>query len=275
MLTNNQQLFNYYLGDDSVEDYPFRLVSAGASAANGISRIARTNYEFLTIELVTKGKGYLDTPNGQLECPTNSIYFLHKGLDHAYWSDLDDLWTKEFFICQGPLIDYLLKAYRMENVFIIEDCGELRDYMRQFALLEDGLDSHFKAAVIFHRFLQELYLKKYGKPKDSKTVKPVIELKRKLDAHIEEKADLEKICNGLGFSKAYMIRLFKQHTGDSPYDYLMNKRMESAKILLQHSTLSIKEIAERFCFSDQYYFSNYFKKHTGISPTGFREGISL
>jgi AraC family transcriptional regulator len=68
-----------------------------------------------------------------------------------------------------------------------------------------------------------------------------------------------------------MVRLFKKHMGVTPHEYILRRRMETAQLLLKHSTLSIKEIAERLVFSDQYHFSNYFKKCSGMSPSRFRK----
>ena len=53
----------------------------------------------------------------------------------------------------------------------------------------------------------------------------------------------------------------------------MEKKMEQARILLRHSPLSIKEIAERLGFSSQYHLSGYFKSRTGVSPRRFRQTI--
>ena len=50
----------------------------------------------------------------------------------------------------------------------------------------------------------------------------------------------------------------------------MNKKVETAKRLLLYSRLSVKEIAARLSFSDQYYFSNYFKRKTGAAPRTYR-----
>jgi AraC-like DNA-binding protein len=47
--------------------------------------------------------------------------------------------------------------------------------------------------------------------------------------------------------------------------------MELRKSLLSESKLLIKEISARCGFENEYYFSNRFKKHTGISPTEYRK----
>ena len=48
------------------------------------------------------------------------------------------------------------------------------------------------------------------------------------------------------------------------------QKMELAKRLLLYSSFSIKEIAAHLAFSDQYYFSNFFKMKTGLSPRTYK-----
>jgi len=47
--------------------------------------------------------------------------------------------------------------------------------------------------------------------------------------------------------------------------------ISEAKVLLTSSNKKITEIASELNFNDQYYFSNFFKKHTGLNPSGFKE----
>ena len=61
----------------------------------------------------------------------------------------------------------------------------------------------------------------------------------------------------------------------TPYEYLMEQKTESARNLLKYSLLSVKEIADRLGFFDQYYFSNYFKQKNGISPLEYRKKYGL
>jgi AraC-like DNA-binding protein len=56
-----------------------------------------------------------------------------------------------------------------------------------------------------------------------------------------------------------------------PYTYLLRERLTLARQLLETTPMPVKEIADRLRYADQYYFSNAFKKETGLSPTAFRE----
>ena len=64
--------------------------------------------------------------------------------------------------------------------------------------------------------------------------------------------------------------IFKKHTGMSPLDYIISKRINLACRLLNQTNLDISQIAERVGYMDQYYFGRIFKKKMGISPGRYR-----
>lgn len=69
----------------------------------------------------------------------------------------------------------------------------------------------------------------------------------------------------------YLNRIFKIRTGNTIFAYLNNIRLEQAKQLLTTSRLSLKEISVKSGFSDEYYFSRFFKKQIGIAPSLYRQ----
>jgi YesN/AraC family two-component response regulator len=64
--------------------------------------------------------------------------------------------------------------------------------------------------------------------------------------------------------------VFKDQTGESPINYLINLRLEKAKNLLVSTESPIKSIAQAVGYKDAYYFSKLFKKYCGHSPCKFR-----
>ncbi|MEB2774382.1 helix-turn-helix domain-containing protein [Algoriphagus sp. D3-2-R+10] len=63
----------------------------------------------------------------------------------------------------------------------------------------------------------------------------------------------------------------KTHTGKTAQMVVYGLIASEAKRLLIYENLSVKEIAFRLGFKDPFYFSNFFKKHIGVSPKVFRE----
>ncbi|MBD1919522.1 helix-turn-helix transcriptional regulator [Microcoleus sp. FACHB-831] len=67
-------------------------------------------------------------------------------------------------------------------------------------------------------------------------------------------------------SPYYFLRLFKQRTGITPHQYILQRRIEKAKHLLKYSELSIADIAALTGFSDQSHLTRCFKRIVGITP---------
>ena len=79
---------------------------------------------------------------------------------------------------------------------------------------------------------------------------------------------LSKVCN---LSSSGFRRLFRQVMGISPIDYVQKQTMSRAMNLLSVGELSITEAALECGFQDAFYFSRFFRKHTGMSPSAWRK----
>lgn len=78
------------------------------------------------------------------------------------------------------------------------------------------------------------------------------------------------VANLTFYSEPHLYRLCKERFGQSPKQMIRELRIERAKQLLEHTDWSLAEIASRLGFSDQFNFSNGFKKQVGQSPTAYR-----
>lgn len=92
----------------------------------------------------------------------------------------------------------------------------------------------------------------------------------KINSSPEKDYYLPELAKDAGYSKDHFSRIFKKFTGESFIDYVINSRIESAKILLLSSSYSIQKIAAMLGYNDLYFFSKQFKNKTGQSPTLYR-----
>ncbi len=91
--------------------------------------------------------------------------------------------------------------------------------------------------------------------------------------YMEKELSLQRASDYLHISPQYLSRLFKAETGETFGSFLADFRAKKAIILLKDQELKIYEIAERCGYATQHYFSNAFKKETGMSPMDYRAQI--
>mgnify|MGYP001262989421 FL=1 len=104
----------------------------------------------------------------------------------------------------------------------------------------------------------------------SKTDEIIMKAKVRLEENYDTGISMEEIAEELNISYVWFRTYFKKHTGFSPYEYLLNIKINNAKILLQSTNYSVKEIAALSGFNSQYQFSKIFKLKTGKPPTDFK-----
>jgi transcriptional regulator GlxA family with amidase domain len=92
-------------------------------------------------------------------------------------------------------------------------------------------------------------------------------MKRNLEKKILLK-DIAKIC---GLSIRHCTRLFCQHCGSSPVNFLKELRLSQAKNMLANTGLSVKQIALTVGYDDPFHFSSQFKQQFSQSPKYCRE----
>lgn len=84
---------------------------------------------------------------------------------------------------------------------------------------------------------------------------------------------IEDMAAEAGLSTAHFSRLFKQVLGDTPYQFVMNYRVEQAKKMLVDRERPLIDVALSCGFSDQPHFGRVFKKLTGHTPKEFRAAL--
>ena len=93
--------------------------------------------------------------------------------------------------------------------------------------------------------------------------------------HYNEQVTLNEVAENIYVSTFYISRMFKKELGKSFIDYLNDVRIEKAKELLKDVKYKTYEVAELVGISDPHYFSKIFKKYSGMTPSEYRENISL
>ena len=103
---------------------------------------------------------------------------------------------------------------------------------------------------------------------------PPYKLKQVTDyihSHLADNISLDELASQLKLSQSHFSYLFRQSTGKSPYQFLIQQRVNRAKELLFERDMAIADIAISVGFYDQSHLSRHTKKLLGVSPRQLRQ----
>lgn len=103
--------------------------------------------------------------------------------------------------------------------------------------------------------------------RESKNIKDdILKVKKYMEDHYDETITLKKMAEFIYISPPYLSFMFKEIVGVNFNEFLINVRIENAKILLEDSDYKVYEVCAMVGYNDKKYFSDLFKKHTGYLP---------
>lgn len=185
-----------------------------------------------------------------------------------------------------------IKMPMMDGLSLIENAHRNNPHIRCVLISGYNEFDYAKTAIKFKAF--DYLLKPLNKFELSKTLRKIKDelLSEQAQLNSEREKSTEDIFNSLvqylqinyaneinfsqiacdyNFSSSYLTKIFKEHTGISPIKFLIEYRIKIAKALLKDTNLTVKEIAEKTGFIDQFYFSKCFKNYCGVTPTQYKE----
>jgi AraC family transcriptional regulator len=96
-----------------------------------------------------------------------------------------------------------------------------------------------------------------------------------VQAHLGQDLSLEALAQQTGFSPYYFARLFRQTTGASPHQFVMQQRIERAQHLLKKTDTPLAQVALESGFANQSHLSHAFKRYLGLTPRAYRQSSTI
>lgn len=93
----------------------------------------------------------------------------------------------------------------------------------------------------------------------------------RIDREYAQPLDVEALARGVNMSAGHLSRKFRQAYGESPYSYLMTRRIERAMALLRRGDLSVTEVCFAVGCSSLGTFSTRFTELVGMAPSVYRQ----
>jgi AraC family transcriptional regulator len=94
-----------------------------------------------------------------------------------------------------------------------------------------------------------------------------------MEARLEADLGLGELASEAGLSTSHFIRSFRESTGKTPYQFLLDRRVQRAQTLMRDPRASLAEIARATGFADQQHLARVFGRITGVTPSTYRRSL--
>jgi len=92
-----------------------------------------------------------------------------------------------------------------------------------------------------------------------------------IEAHYHEGITLCDVAEAVGYSPAYLTNQVGKQTGETINSWIVKRRMEGARFLLQNDQQTVEQIARALGYQDVSHFSRQFRQHHGLPPHAWRK----
>ena len=240
----------------------------------GSHEVHHFRYPLLAVELIQKGSVVFSSDAGKTTVKAGELFIIPRGQNTSFTTGPDDFYEKVSICFSGMLLDTLLETLHLGNVVKIT-LFDPEDMQKRFFEIRDLLDRKTPGT---ENLLTEkgigLFLAIRDENKQDTFRNYPDPMRRAMDLlqgnYMHGNISLQLLADHAGVSIPELMYLFRKYSGKTPMKHITELRMVLAKNLLESSSLSIKEIAERSGYNNPLYFSSAFRKYTGIGPRDFR-----
>ncbi|MBS1598833.1 MAG: helix-turn-helix transcriptional regulator [Bacteroidetes bacterium] len=203
-----------------------------------------------------------------LHSPAGTITITNPGEVHATFCD-NKIGSSFFTFYVSP--DVLKKiSHHIPIFFENKILNDQSLFQQLYKLSQDFNNRAFLDEKTLLHILDQL-VKEYAAEHPDTDKKNML-FQKMLDEENPEKFSLETTARKFGLDKFKFLRLFKQYTGLTPNNYVILKRVEKSKTLLQTED-DLLGIAIETGFYDATHFCKHFKKITGVTPMAYRNAM--
>ena len=173
-------------------------------------------------------------------------------------------------------IKYVLHKFNVKCEFVILQKKVHYTYISKvYATFEEkitGEQHKDKLLLMPYEMIKKysLLVRNHSLAQYSQTVRKVIDY---INMHLQEPLSLSYLSEKFDKNRSFLSHQFKKETGQTITNFILERRISYATNLLNTTTLSIQEVAEKVGILELNYFSKLFKKQIGMSPTEYKRLI--
>lgn len=249
---------------------------------NPIHTHFHSNYELIYIK---NGSARIQIESKSYPLRRGSLIFISRLEAHAITASSGD-YERYFVIIKGDHLDDLVANPRLTSVFRNRPAAfcHVFDMSREEAAMElcfSGLVREYAEDTVysmekFNAYMSIIFITAFrlyptAFPSMSGPFsEELFQIQKYLEDHFREDISISELAARYYISPNYLSRRFKQQTGYSPKQYLVNIRLARAKALLLETGAPVSAIAVQCGFQDVSNFIRLFREREGVTPNKFR-----
>lgn len=221
--------------------------------------------------MAPQGEIIYKSPEQRFCLKKNNILIIPQGQEFYFETSTRPFYRKLVLFILGvnlPGIMETLELNRMEMIAV----PDIEPYVREILKLDGMIAARNEKdmAKMSGMTLELLYELAGCKARVDESLMMARIVKSRLVADLENPDAVSKIAKELRLNIRTLNRIFQEKFNMAPREFRLNYRIEKAKDFLCRSDMTVKEIAQKLGYCNQFYFCNEFKRATGISPRDFR-----
>ena len=231
------------------------------------------------IVYISAGEGVFTSGDVSYNVTPGSVLLILPGIKHSYHPLMETGWHEYWVGFKGAYFSGLIKEGRFSPDQVFFQIGLHDSILSLFNLIFDEIKAQrplyqIKACAAILSLIAEVLTRDRRKEQLNSYQKTVERAKYLMESNVFSAIDLPSIADQLGISTSRLNEIFKTYTSMTPYQYYIQIKIYKAESLLEQQDLSVKEVAHRIGFEDQYYFSRLFKNKTGVSPSEWKNFVT-
>jgi YesN/AraC family two-component response regulator len=222
-----------------LQDEGFSICAIAADGKTAIKKIVEFQPDLILLDIQIKG----EIDGIEVAEQIQSLY----NIPILYLTAFSDVKTLERAQATNPM-GYVLKPFRQEQL-LSSIAVALATHTAQKNKPVDQASPAEKASAPYR-------------------LKPTIAY---INEHLHHEINLEVLAGAIGMNSSYFSRFFRQEIGLSPYQYIIQQRIEKAKVLLLQRNILINDVALQCGFSSHSQLNQHFRRLLGITPKEYRD----
>ena len=279
----------------SIDQLHLLILNVGLAIHNADWNWKNVSSPFTRLYYIMEGTAQIIFPDGMQELKPHHLYlvpsftthsyqcnshfthyYLHIYEDHQSESGILEDWNFPIEIPAGNLELPLIKRLCEINPTMQLPQSDPTSYDNNPTLIRniiknkqrtfcDKVESRGIVYQLIARFLKD------AKPKVEVNDNRIQKVLSHIRKNIYKTVDIDSLAAISCLSKDHFIRLFKKEVGTTPLQYINQKKIEKAQLILITEDIPVKNIAYLLAYEDHSYFNRLFKKITDVTPQQYRE----